>query len=515
MKPALSGTFCIILQCLLKSGPFKRCGLAASGEPVFFNTPAPEYIHMPSQKRPVHEEFHFGFVLAALGIALTSGFGFAAILSIQFGFGLSMGDGWSALLQAHGHAQLMGWTGLFIMGVSLHFFPRLAGTSLSRPYLLPWILALLVSGILLRTLSQPLLDSGPSPGLQTVLRIALGMSGIAETIGVFGYLFLLVSTASKAGSNRPAFQSVSVFFSLAAVGWLTYVPISAVLSFQAATRGSGMVDIAWNRFGIELFIALVLLPVAMAFTVRTFPLYLRLPAVRWPVHKLGCIYLVALTLIHVPVLAELLGVISGHVRSTQSFIGIGRILKGGVLLYFIWKIDLLIRRCPPWTVNRMGAPGPERRPTRKGLPDYGEFGRFEWLLYAAYTALALAACLELLEGLSALLNWPSPADPDALRHTYLAGFITLLLFGMAPRLIPGFLHKRQVAYPSLVTVTFFLAGTAALFRILPLFMSNILDRIPYGLPVALTAFGLSGAFGWLAVGVLAVNLYATWCQPSK
>jgi hypothetical protein len=31
---------------------------------------------------------------------------------------------------------------------------------------------------------------------------------------------------------------------------------------------------------------------------------------------------------------------------------------------------------------------------RPGLPDYGEFGRFEWLLYAAYVWLIVAACGE-------------------------------------------------------------------------------------------------------------------------
>jgi hypothetical protein len=51
-------------------------------------------------------------------------------------------------------------------------------------------------------------------------------------------------------------------------------------------------------------------------------------------------------------------------------------------------------------------PGPERRPTRPGLPDYGEFGRFERLVYAAYIWLVLAAGCDIVTGLAALLQRP-------------------------------------------------------------------------------------------------------------
>ena len=460
-----------------------------------------------SQKRS-HSNFHFGFVLAALGVALTAGFGYAAILAAMIGFQMSMGDWWVAMLQAHGHAQLLGWIGLFIIGVSLYFLPRLAGAPLRYPRLPPRILCLLATGVLLRGFSQPLLAAGIDKPLHTGLRWALGLSGIVEATGIFCYLLLLLATFRNAAPDRPAFQTVRIFLRMAMAGWAIYALLAGALALQAAYGNHALLDLAWNRFGIDLFIGLVILPVAMALSVRTFPLYLRLPAARWPVTQLGWAYLLALLLIHLPVLAALTERPFAAALSPLS--PLGKILRGGILLFFIWKLDLLFRRYPPWTVNRIREPGSHRRPTRPGLPDYGEFGRFEWLLYAAFLFLALAAALECLDGSLSLLHVPSPYDPDALRHTYLAGFITLLLLGMAPRMVPGFLHKRRVAAPHLVAVTFYLATAAALCRIAPLLLADTLDHLPHGLPLSMAAFGLSGLLGWLAAAVLACNLWMTW-----
>lgn len=447
-------------------------------------------------------------MLASLAVALTVGFGYAAVLAVLIGFQLPMGPWWVAMLQAHGHAQLLGWIGLFIIGVSLYFLPRLAGTPLRHPRLSAWILSLLVTGIFLRAVSQPLLAAGLEEPIHTVLRWTLGISALLETTGVFCYLFLLVGTLRSAVPNRPALRTVRIFLAIAVAGWGLYSPLAAALAIQAGFGDSPLLHIAWNRFGIELFTAFAILPTAMAFSVRTFPLYLRLPAVRWPVGRFGQVYLLALILIHVPVLAQLTGV--SFASSLSHLSPIGKILRGGILLLFIWKLDILFRRYPPWTVHRIGEPGPDRRPTRPGLPDYGEFGQFELLLYTAYVFLALAATVELVDGALVLFHVVSPFDPDALRHTHLAGFITLLLLGMAPRMVPGFLHKRKVAFPGLVVATFLLATAAALCRIAPLLLAEILHRVPGGLTVSMTAFGFSGVLGWLAAAVLSYNLLQTW-----
>ena len=467
---------------------------------------------MSDNEKRAHAPFHFGFVLASLAVALTVGFGYAAVLAVLIGFQWSMGAWWVAMLQAHGHAQLLGWIGLFIIGVSLYFLPRLAGSPLRHSRLPAWILSLLTTGIFLRAVSQPLMAAGFDDPVHTGLRWTLSFSALLETAGVFCYLFLLVGALRGVAPDRPALQTVRVFLATAVAGWGLYSLLAAALALQSGVSNNPLLHIAWNRFGIEIFTGFVILPTAMAFSVRTFPLYLRLPAVRWPVARYGQVYLLALILIHAPVLAQLTG--TSFASSLAHLLPIGKVLRGGILLLFIWKLDVLFRRHPPWTVHRIGEPGPDRRPTRPGLPDYGEFGRFELPLYAAYAFLALAAAVELLDGALVLFHVASPFDPDALRHTHLAGFITLLLLGMAPRMVPGFLSRRKVAFPGLVTAAFSVATAAALCRILPLLLAGILNGIPGGLTVSMTAFGLSGVLGWLAAATLACNLLQTWRIPA-
>ena len=64
-------------------------------------------------------------------------------------------------------------------------------------------------------------------------------------------------------------------------------------------------------------------------------------------------------------------------------------IKGGVILWFIWQLDVLLRRRPVERPARFLQSGPDRPPTRPGLPDYGEFGRFD-LSTALHVNLYLA-----------------------------------------------------------------------------------------------------------------------------
>lgn len=72
---------------------------------------------------------------AALLLDAGFGFGFAAVLTLTSALAVPLGPWWPALAQAHGHLQLYGWAGLFVLGVAFHFLPRLRGTPLTAPWL--------------------------------------------------------------------------------------------------------------------------------------------------------------------------------------------------------------------------------------------------------------------------------------------------------------------------------------------------------------------------------------------
>src|SRR5579872_7442195 len=95
---------------------------------------------------------------AALLMGVGGGFLLATVLTLSLAFSVPLGAWWEAMAQAHGHLQLYGWAGLFVLGVSLHFLPRLRGTPLVGARLVPWLLGMIILSLILRGVGQPLLS---------------------------------------------------------------------------------------------------------------------------------------------------------------------------------------------------------------------------------------------------------------------------------------------------------------------------------------------------------------------
>lgn len=454
-------------------------------------------------------KFHLGFIWAALGIAIFAGFAIGAHLAAVIGLDRPLGQGFFSYIQLHGHLQLVGWAGLFIIGISLHFIPRLAGMPLASPQWLPRIQVLLTAGLVMRAVVHSILPYLSAPAVLHTGAILVAMSGLLEWAGITSYVVLILNAmrrSRQAVKERPALQAVQPYFAMMLAGWMIYATLNLILLVAMAVNGAATVNQAWNDFAINLFCGLVLLPVAFAFSTRMFPLYLRLRAADWPVGKVGLIYLSFFLLQLLPTLPPLLNMMSqaGLLISASGQCG-----KAVVIFFFVWKIDVLLRRRAPWTVERIGEPGPERKPTRAGLPDYGEFGRFERLLYTAYIWLLIGAGLELLTGLATLWQWESGISADAIRHCYLLGFITLLIFGMAPRMIPGFIN-RKLASVKFVNRTFWYGNFAVVCRVLPLLAPDfLLEKFSSAVFISQVMFTLSGIFGLAAISYLAVNLRRT------
>ncbi len=456
-----------------------------------------------------YAEFHSGFIWTSLTTAIVAGFAFGAYLAVVIGYGFPVGQGFYSLIQTHGHLQLVGWVGLFIMGISLHFIPRLASFPIPHPERMNRILWLMAPGLLLRAVGGTVLASIEGSPIFVPLSWLVVTSGVLEGSAIILYVSLLLETIR--GSNKarrlPALSAVKPYFGMMAVGWVLYAGLNLFLVLHMALTSTTTVDTAWNEFAIATFMSLVLLPVAFALSVRLFPLYLALPAPDWPVYGIGCVYLLAVCLQVIPAAPSLAGLAP---EVTRRVVALGMLLKGGVILWFVWQLDLLTRRRPLGRHARFLDTGPDRPPTRPGLPDYGEFGRFERLVYAAYTWLVLAAFVELLCGTAILLGYSISIGTDAIRHMYLLGFITHLIFGASVRMLPGFLRKKRVASTSLVDTTFWLGSTAAVCRVVPLLLPSwLFDELPAGVMLTQTAFAISGLLGWGAVLCLAMNLRQT------
>ena len=92
-----------------------------------------------------------------------------------------------------------------------------------------------------------------------------------------------------------------------------------------------------------------------------------------------------------------------------------------------------------------------------------------------------------------------PITIDAIRHSFAIGFITLLLCGIAVRMMPGFASKT-IRLPRLVTVTLILGNLAALLRVGSLLLAPVLPGFEF-------FFAFSGPTGLALVLCLTINLW--------
>ncbi len=432
--------------------------------------------------------FYPAYIHVGLAAALSAGFGLSAYLATHLGFGLPLSAALPALIQVHGHAQLIGWLGLLIMGVSLHFLPRLSGVPLVGAR---WIGApcwLLAAAIGLRTLAQPVLALRPDTAWAPA---ALGLAGLCEVAGVLAYVSL-IGLSLRAGridaSTHPSIGPLRPFLVTALTGWLVVAALLGLWVLAAASAHSPLVDSVQHLLAADVFTAAVLIPVAFAFAHQTFPLYLRIERSRMPPAPFALAYG---TVTAIEVIAQIAGgPVAGQESGWLTASRVSAAARGLLICAYIAGLGLHRRRKVPGT----------RPPERDGPARYG---RFAPLIHSAFAFLMVAAVAQTAIASAGLLGLDLALRAAGVRHVYLAGFGTLLVLGMAPRMIPGFLGAPGPALPRLVLASFMLAVPAALGISLGL------------LPAAATAgwlrilFGCSGSLGWAAVAMLAVNLWAT------
>ncbi|MGH2352594.1 MAG: hypothetical protein ACRDJN_13370, partial [Chloroflexota bacterium] len=241
-----------------------------------------------------------------------------------------------------------------------------------------------------------------------------------------------------------------------------------------------------------------LVPVAVAFSARNFPLFIwsRLPSPR--ALQVGVFLLLAGLAIELPA--------RGLVDLPPATVDLGKAMEGAALL---------------WLTIAIGALGPKRTPPgRMADPTEAAVARLSrWPLMGAYAWLAVAGVLLLVPAITSLAGWLPPPE-DAERHAIGAGFLLLLVVGMALRLLPGFAGIRHhTIHLGAARAAVAAAHVAALLRVAPLLISW---AFPSSTPFAswwnlgvILVLSLSGAAGLAAVGCLAAALRVTLTGTMK
>ena len=297
------------------------------------------------------------FVWTAASLAIVAGFGLGGAL---FGalFGPRAGLWWPAAAQAHGHVQVFGWAGLMVLGVGLHFLPRLRGAALAAPALAPWVLALYGGGVYLRVVAQPLAAARPALAGLLPLAALLELAGATIAVG------MLVATSRGAVPLReragmlPLLPFVAVAFGSLWLGLLLNLLGWAL----AADSGLPLLTAPWELLVVHLGLVGFLTPVSLAVAVRTFPLYLRVQVpTQW-----------ALWLVLAVLVAGLVLRVLDALGAPPPLDALGRLLEGGALLAATWVVDAPLLRTRAAVLARAQAHQRElgrcRGPGRRSRP---------------------------------------------------------------------------------------------------------------------------------------------------
>jgi len=446
-----------------------------------------------------YPSFPSDFIHTAILLSLFAGITLGSHVVYLIGFDLSLGPGYYSFIQSHGHIQLMGWAGLFIMGVSLHFLPRLTHIKINDRYRPDLILGFMTSGLFLRIICQcwlPYLNG--SPWFST-LSILIVFSGILTIISIIYYLLALGSIIKKSIQDvRKINRNIQIFILLTIVGWVIYSLGDQVLLIEMFMNRQSILLQNWNGFLIDLFIHFTIFSICMAVGIRTLPLFMRLPAITWNVKIFSQIYAILLFIIFG---GRFINQFIYYSLITNT-IYISSILKDALIMWFIININIIFKTRPPWVDTMDEEKVPHRKEARKNLPDYGEFGRFEWLIKPAFLWLFTGLFLDIIIQYSLLTKRITEISTDGVRHIFLLGFISHLIMGMAVRMIPGMAGIRKLTKPHWVAPLAILSNVAVFQRVFILVLPvQVLSSLPGHIELYNRLFGISGILFLIGLGI--------------
>lgn len=428
-------------------------------------TSGPTEPRLNIQPKAANEGIHSPFLLTSLALAVLAGFSLAVSLPIEAALG-RLDIGWLSHAQVHGHLQVIGFAGLFVLGVAARLIPRFGGRPLAGSGLLIAAFWFIVAGLLARSLGQPLADHTPFA--------ALMMAGsISEALGA------LVALVVVARTLRPwsAGTTPSAVLLTASMTWLTVqAGLGVWWLLELANEGGIVLGGTENMVLLQVQVFGFLLSALIGVGIRSFPSFFgaRLPEGRWVWSLVG--------LLQVGLLVWMLGLLwvrqdgdGARAASAAGQLAVGAALVGIAIAVGWWRRG-----------NRLA---PASR-------------HFAWSLRMILGWLTVTGVLLAATAASALLDGSlvSTLQIDAIRHIFLIGVITLGISVMGQLILPEFASERLVRSPGAWRGWVFgvALSTAALFRgVLPL--AGVEGDARYWLMAVagLTGLGAIALFAWL------------------
>jgi hypothetical protein len=418
-------------------------------------------------KALARENLYRRFLKAALLFTFSGGTLLGALALILMAVRGELGGIGRGIIQVHGHYQLFGWVGLFVVGVAYHILPRLTGVPLPSYRMASMSFVLLVLGTILRV--GQALDPG------SVRTTTLLAGGLMEVVGCGLFAWAVARLLMPRASRLEAYQAYLVF----GTGWLVVASLLNLshawyLSSRAVFEVPPFLNVPYLSVFLVGFVTFWILGVSL----RTLPVFMGLqarPNVAWAVS-------VPLSLSLVVMVIGESSYLAGGGAAARTAFGAGGILLAVCLGIVTWALGIF-------------GPAGEREPGMdRGYEKFLRLG-YAWLLISG----AMLAVFSVLAIRGADMNH---ALVGAYRHALTVGFITTIMIGMAGRIVPVFrgvpIHSVRMREWS-----FWLLATGNVIRVAFQSLSGF-----YG-PAWLRVAGLSGVLELTALLLFGVNIWRT------
>jgi hypothetical protein len=365
----------------------------------------------------------------------------------------------AAWVQAHGHAQVFGWIGTFILGIGYYSIPKLRGLKwfALRAAWTSW--ALWTSGVALRWVA----------GVYSWhWRILLPLSAVME-LAAFLIFFRSVSGHRPEGAAQRRLDAWVRPVIAGSVGMmLALVANLGVAFFVAFGRKSPEIPSGLDQRLLALQTWGWLVPFVWGFSARWLPVFLGLRSVR--ARRL----IEALALNSAGVIAAL----AGWSIAASVLIAVGSL----VVIHAL----------------RLFEPGERPAKVEAVAPSYPVFVRFAYLW--GVTAAAL--------GIWSTFAVNPTGISGASRHALTVGFLATMVFAVGQRVLPAFSGMRLLFSSKLMFAGLFLLMVGCLLRV----CSEILAYQGFAAS-AWRWLPVSAIFEMAAVTAFAINILATFARP--
>jgi len=419
------------------------------------------------------ENLYRRFLKTALLFTLTGGTALGAWALVTMALRGSLGGIDRGVIQVHGHWQLFGWVGLFVVGVAYHILPRLTGVPLPSHRAAAGSYALLALGILLRFAQS--LDPGTARTALLFGSAGLEIGGVA----IFAWTVARILRAARPLAPWQRYVAHGTLWLIAAA--LLNLVHAADLALSGRFEVSPWLNVPYLTVFLLGFVTFWIFGVSL----RTLPVFMGLrDRPRFA--------------------ARLAAPLS--IATAAAAVSEGWFLRGGgpaAGVAFGGALAALALLLAAF-VAALGV----LAPIRAASPEPGVDRGYEKYVRLAYAWLALSALMLLAFAVVVLRGGGlDHAYVGAYRHALTVGFITTLMVGMAQRIVPVFrgvpLHSAR-----LLDLTFWLLAIGNVIRVVFQSLSA-----PLG-PGPLRVAGVSGLLELAALVLFAINLWKTMNAPT-